>query len=106
MLIIPKYYDITVNKDNIQTGAQSIDETKSNIEVVYEEFKTANELLLQEMQGSTKISFTSVKDTVENKIKKACKIWGDLSVSLIDYNTFNATINTEAGVLAGGDENE
>lgn len=106
MEIIPKPYHISIEYTNMQTGSESIEETKENIEETYEELTEINELLLGELEGDVKNVFSNAKDITEKKIHLTTNILGNLSFAFTDYVKQNKKIDTQANHLAGGSKNE
>lgn len=81
MEIIPNPYRISIEYTNMQTGCESIEETKEKIETVYQEL-------------------------TEKKIHITTGTLGNLSFAFTDYVKQNQKIDTDASYLAGGTENE
>ncbi len=106
MEIIPKPYSISIEYTNMQKGRESIEETKENIETVFEELTEINELLLAELEGDIKKDFSSVKEVTESKINLTTNILGNLSFAFTDYVKQNKKIDSQADYLAGGSKNE
>ncbi len=106
MEIIPNPYHISIEYTNMQTGSESIEETKENIEETYEELTEINELLLGELEGDVKNVFSNAKDITEKKIHLTTNILGNLSFAFTDYVKQNKKIDTQANHLAGGSKNE
>ena len=101
-----KPYHISIEYTNMQTGQESIEETKASIETVYEELTDINELLLGELEGNVKKVFSSAKDITEKKIHLTTNILGNLSFAFTDYVKQNKKIDSDANHLAGGSKNE
>ncbi len=106
MEIIPKYCEITVNETNISEGREVIDDTGRVLESAYQELLDINDALLSEFTGDVKTAFTSARETTEKKLAAAISVLGSVSDTFSDYIKNNKVINMEAGLLAGGKNNE
>lgn len=98
--------EILTSESNILTGCVTIDETKQNLLTAYEEIVAAGDFLLLSLEGDVKTAFTSAKETTEREVDMVAGVFAALSLTLTDYAEKSSAIDLNAGILAGGGNNE
>lgn len=92
---------ISMCHKSLETGSVNIDESKENINTVYEEIVEANEALLVELSGDVKKKFASAKETTEGRLKNVTYTLGNMAELIQAYSDDNKKINENADLRAG-----
>lgn len=105
MEIIPKKPQISVNWNILQTGSESVDNTKQNLDQIYEEIVEINACVITELAGEVRNTYSTTCEKTEAMIKNVCGKLERVSGTIVDFKLGTMNIDINAGIQAGGKDN-
>ena len=105
MEIIPKKPQISVNWGILQTGSESVDDTKQSLDQVYQEIVEINGCVIAELAGDVRNTYASASEKTEAMLKSISNKMERVSDTLVDFKLGTMKIDTNAGLQAGGKDN-
>lgn len=95
-------FNISVNANNIISGADNINASKAVIKDKVTEYETESDIYVKDYQGDSMIEYNNTYKVLKYNQERLQNTYSDLTCNLVQNAFLNTKVNTNADYSAGG----